>query len=216
MNLPKFDGFAISVSNEELEASKKKPSISLKPGRQTLTILDAEYKGPVQADNSWLRFVLILGTEQSTKSEDGKYKGVTRHSVMVPTKDIKYNGKNGVFFMLQEFMDGLGELLDVETVPKLIPAYFSDFKQLVGLKLDVTLGYKKPYIDYKDGKFFVVDKNGQTIITTGFDSREAAQGQAITDNIDTDKSFIEVLRVHPGPKQRETAKPKKQRASSEW
>jgi hypothetical protein len=136
---------------------------------------------------------------------------------MVPTVNIRYKDKLGVFNMLQGFFDAIGENLTPSTVPQLIPAYFSDAAGLVGLKLKVTLGYKKPYIDYVDGKFFIKKADGSLLNETGFANRESAEGQCFSDNVEIQK-YIEVLRVHPGPKQRED-KPKgkpKAKASADW
>jgi hypothetical protein len=219
-NFPKFGGFNISVTNEEVEASKKTGGPRLTPGEHELEILDVDYKGPVKADETWLRFQVILGLPGTQKNDAGKFKGVIYHSVMVPTKDIRYNDKLGVFNMLQSFFDGLGESLIPTNVGDLIPAYFSDPKQLTGLKLKVTLGYKKPYVDYVDGKFVIKSKDGSlypTSVENSFAARESAEGQAFTDNIELQKC-MDLMRVHTGPKQREE-KPKgksKAKASSDW
>jgi len=219
-NFPKFGGFNISVTNEEVEASKKSSGPRLTPGEHELEILDVDYKGPVKADETWLRFQVILGLPGTQKNDAGKFKGASYHSVMVPTKDIRYNDKLGVFNMLQSFFDGLGEALVPTNVGELIPAYFSDPKQLTGLKLKVTLGYKKPYVDYVDGKFVIKSKDGSlypTSVDNSFAARESAEGQAFTDNIELQK-FMEVMRVHTGPKQKEDSKPKtkKVKASADW
>jgi hypothetical protein len=219
-NFPKFGGFSISVSNEEVEASKKSSGgPRLTPGEHELEILDVEYKAPVQADNTWLRYQVILGLPGTQRGDNGKFKGAIYHSTMVPTKDIRYNDKLGVFNMLQNFFDGLGEALVPSNVGELIPAYFSDPKQLTGLKLKVTLGYKKPYVDYVDGKFVIKNKDGSLYPTSAdnsFATRESAEGQAFTDNIDLQK-FMEVVKVHPGVKAvKEQPKAKKQKASADW
>jgi hypothetical protein len=217
MTFPKFNGFSITVTADDIAASKP---ARLLPGEHELEILDVEYKGPVQADNTWLRYSLTLGAPGSTKGDNGRFKGVVFHSVMIPTVDIKYKDGLGVFNMLQGFFDGLGENLVPSTVPELVPAFFSDPKQLTGLKLKVTLGYKKPYIDLVDGKFVIKNKDGTPFVTSSpnaFANRESAEGQAFTDSIDLQK-YIEVIRVHPGPKQRPEEKPKAKRAktSSDW
>lgn len=214
----KFDGFAIDVTAEEVEASKTKSNgPRLTPGEHDLEVLDAEYKGPVQADNTWLRYSLTVGFPGTQRGDNGKFKGTTFHSVMVPTVNIRYKDKLGVFNMLQSFFDAIGENLTPSSVPQLIPAYFSDPAGLVGLKLKVTLGYKKPYIDYADKQFFIKKPDGTLLVEGGFPNRESAEGQCFTDNIEIQK-YIEVIRVHPGPKQRED-KPKgkaKAKASADW
>jgi hypothetical protein len=217
---PKFGGFSISVSNEEVEASKKSGGPRITPGEHELEILDVEYKAPVAADNTWLRYQVILGLPGTQRGDNGKFKGAIFHNTMVPTIDIRYNDKLGAFNMLQGFFDGIGEALVPSNVGELIPAYFSDPKQLTGLKLKVTLGYKKPYVDYVDGKFVIKNKDGSlypTSVNNSFAARESAEGQAFTDNIDLQK-FMEVTRVHPGPKQRvEQPKGKpKAKASTDW
>lgn len=215
----KFEGFSIDVTAEEVEASKKGSSgPRLTPGEHELEILDAEYKAPVQADNTWLRFSLTLGFPGTKRGDNGKFKGTTFHSVMIPTVNIRYKDGLGVFNMLQGFFDGIGENLTPATVPQLIPAYFSDVKGLVGMKLKVTLGYKKPYIDYVDGKFFLKKPDGSLLLETPFANRESAEGQCYSDAIEIQK-YIEVLRVHPGDKQRDDkpkSKAKKAVAASDW
>lgn len=218
-NFPKFGGFSISVSNEEVEASKKSSGPRLTPGEHELEILDVEYKAPVQADNSWLRYQVVLGLPGSQRGDTGKFKGAIYHSVMVPTKDIRYNDKLGVFNMLQNFFDGIGEQLVPTNVSQLVPAYFSDPKQLTGLKLKVTLGYKKPYIDYVDGKFMIKNKDGSpypTSVENSFANRESAEGQAFTDAIEIQK-FMEVIKTHQGVKVvKEQPKKAKAKASADW
>lgn len=215
----KFEGFAIDVTEAEVTASKAQGP-RLTSGEHELEILDAEYKAPVLADNTWLRFSLTLGLPGTKKADDGKFKGVTFHSVMVPTVNIRYKDKLGVFSMLQGFFDGLGESLTPTTVPTLIPAYFSDVSGLVGLKLKVILGYKKPYIDYVDKSFVIKKPDGSLYPTSTenrYPNRESAEGQAFTDSIEIQR-FIEVIKVIPGEKQRADEKPKaaKRKASAEW
>ena len=214
----KFDGFAIDVTAEEVAASKTFAP-RLAPGEQVVEILDAEYKAPVQADPTWLRFSLTIGAPGTKPAEDGKFKGCTFHNVMIPTVNIRYNNKLGVFNMLQGFFDGLGESLTPTTVPQIIPAYFGDVSVLKGVKLNVVLGYKKPYISYADGKYVIKQADGSlypTSIPNSFPSFQSAEGQCFTDAIDLQK-YIEVLRVLPGEKQRaEKPKAKKAKASAEW
>jgi len=217
---PKFEGFSITVTDAEVEASKKSNGPRLTPGEHELEILDIEYKGPVQADNTWLRYSLVLGLPSTKRGDDGKFKGTVFNSVMIPTKDIRYNDKLGVFNMLQNFFDGIGESLVPSNVKDLVPAYFSDPKQLTGLKIKVTLGYKKPYIDYVDGKFVIKNRDGSLYTTSApnsFSARESAEGQAFTDSIELQK-YMEVLRVHPGERVvKEAPKAKsKAKASADW
>ena len=217
---PKFEGFSITVTAEEVEASKTYGP-RLTPGEHELEILAVSYKGPVAADNTWLRYSLIVGTPDTKAGLDGKFKGVAYHNVMVPTQDIRYKDNLNVFRMLQEFFDGLGELLDPTSVPTLIPQYFSDPKTLTGVKLKVLLGYKKPYVDFVDGKYVIKNKNGSLFNTSqanSFSARESAEGQAFTDAIELQK-FIEILRIQPGVKVIVEAKPKskpKLKASADW
>ena len=166
-NFPRFQGFSITVSNEEVEASKKSGGgPRLTPGEHELEILDVEYKGPVKADNTWLRYSLTLGLPGTQRGENGKFKGTTFYSVMVPTENLRYKEKLGVFNMLQSFFDAIGENLTPSSVPQLIPAYFSDPAGLVGLKIKATLGYKKPYIDYADKQFFIKKPDGCLLYTS--------------------------------------------------
>lgn len=222
MTFPKFEGFSITVTDAEVAASKKTAGPRIVPGDNELEILDVNYKAPVKADPTWLRYELVLGLPGTTRNEKGFYPGAVYYGVMVPTKDIRYNNKLGVFNMLQNFFDGIGEALVASNVGQLVPAYFSDPKQLTGLKLKVTTGYKKHYIDFVDGKYVIKAKDGTPAITSApnsFAARESAEGQAFTDSIDIQK-YQEVLRVHPGAKQRAVEeKPKskpKAKASGDW
>lgn len=232
-NFPKFGGFSISVTNEELAAAKikeeeerAKRNARLTSGEHELEILAADYKGPVKADNSWLNFSLTLHLPGTEAQPDGKFKGAARLNVMVPTKDIRYNDNLFMFTKLQALFDGLGESLVPNNVAELVPAYFSDPKQLTGLKLKVKLGYKADHVEYKDGKFIIADKFGKPLPTSNgvnsFATKEAAIGQAFADNIAvTSNGYdnkLEVLSVLPGPKQRvEQPKGKsKAKASADW
>jgi len=216
---PKFEGFAITVTAEEVEASKKSFGPRLTPGEHELEILAVDYKGPIAADNTWLRYNLTVGFPDTKAGPDGKFKGVMYHNVMVPTQDIRYKEELKVFCILQAFFDGLGESLTPSTVSALIPQYFSDPKTLTGVKLKALLGYKKPYVDYVDGKYVIKNKDGTLFNTSqanSFSARESAEGQAFTDAIELQK-YIEVLRIQPGVKTIVEAKPKsKTKASTDW
>lgn len=211
----KFDGFNIDVTDAEVAASKVQAP-RLTPGEHVLEILATDYKGPVQADQTWLRCSLTLGLPGTVKGDNGKFKGVTFFSVMVPTVNIRYKDKLNVFNMLQAFFDGLGESLTPTTTEELMIKYFADLNTLVGMKLKVTLGFKKPYIDYSEGKFYIKNPDGSLLVDTPFANRESAEGQCFVDTIEIQK-FIEVLRVQPGPKQLDSkSKAKKAKASAEW
>jgi hypothetical protein len=232
-NFPKFEGFSISVTEADLakdraeqEAKQAARFARLTAGEHELQIMAADYKGPVKADNTWLNFTLTLHLPGVEAGPDGKFKGAARLNVMVPTKDIRYNDNLFMFTKLQALFDGLGEALVPSNVAELIPAYFGDPKQLTGLKLKVKLGYKADHIEFKDGKFIIADKFGKPLPTSNgvnsFATKEAAIGQAFTDNIAvTNNGYdnkLEVLSVLPGPKQRvEQPKGKsKAKASADW
>lgn len=229
----KFEGFAIDVTAEEVEASKKKGNNNfLEAGEHELEIVNVEYKGSVAPDPTWLKFDLYLHNPGTEPGDDGKFKGAVKHNVMVPTANIRYKDSLTVFGMLQAFFDGLGENLTPSSVPELIPAYFSDFEKLKGMKLKVKLGYKGNHIAYKDKTYFLADKNGNPLTIPGgvvnsFANKESAEGQAFTSGVIISRTApdgrvfnnkLEVLRVLPGPKQRED-KPKgksKAKASADW
>lgn len=228
----KFNGFKIDVTAEEIEAGKKKGNNNfLEAGEHELEIVNVEYKGVVAADPSWLKFDLYLHNPGTEPGDDGKFKGAVKHNVMVPTENIRYKDSLNVFNMLQAFFDGLGENLTPNTVPEIIPAYFADFEKLKGMKLKVKLGYKGNHIAYKDKVYFLADKAGNPLTISGvvnsFPTRDSAEGQAFTSGIIISKTLpdgrvfnnkLEVLRVLPGPRQRED-KPKgksKAKASADW
>ena len=217
--MSKFDGFKMDVTEQELADSRKSSSPRLTAGDHDLEILAAELKGPVQADQSWLRVGLALGAPGTQPQADGKFKGVIYHNLMIPTESPRYKGELKVFSMLQNFFDGLGENLTPSNTSQILTKYFGHNNSPVGLKLKVKLGYKKPYIDYADGQYFIKNKDGGLLIEGGFATREAAEGQCFTDNIEVQK-YMEVLRVYPGPQQREDAPVKatkpKQKASKDW
>ncbi len=215
----KFDGFKMDVTEQELADARKQPTARLTAGDHELEILAAELKGPVQADPSWVRVGLVLGTPGTKPGADGKFKGVIYHNLMIPTRSSRYKGEIHVFRMLQDFFDGLGENLIPDTSKAILTKYFGEGNSPVGLKIKVKLGYKKPHIDYSEGKYVIKNRDGSLLVEGSFDTREAAEGQCFTDNIEIQR-FMEVLRVYPGPKQREDAasiptKPK-QKASKDW
>lgn len=216
LELPKFGGFKLTVTQADVDkANTRTPA--LEPGEHTLEILDIEYKGTVAADDTWHKFMLTLGRPGTEKSPDGKFKGCVRNTVMVPSVDIHYNNKLGLFNLLVKFFDGIGEHLTVDSLEKLVARYFSDLKTLKGLKLKVVIGYKGNYVKYKDGRYSLVTREGQPLVLSAendFGSRDAAKGQALTDNIEI-QDFIEVVNILPGELQ--LAPPaKKSKAKADW
>ena len=215
-SMPKFN-FAVTVTDKDVQAANasKGGGDWLQAGRQKLEILKVEYKGTVQKDATWLRFSLTIGKPGTKPGDDGKYKGCIFHSVMVPTQDILYQGKLGVFGMLSSFMAGLGVSLSASNTPEVVQKYFANFEGLTGMTLDVDLGFNGVHIVRENDLFYVVDKAKKRVPLSQpneFQSRDAALGQAIVDGFDV-KKYLDVLRVHPGelqePKTAEKPKAKK-------
>lgn len=209
--MPKFN-FAVTVDDKAVAAANAARSGGdwLQAGKQTLEILKVEYKGTVSKDATWLRFSLTIGKPGTKPEADGKFKGCIFHSVMVPTQDIVYQGKLGVFGMLSSFMAGLGVALTASNVPEVVTKYFTDFEGLTGMKLEVDLGYNGVHIVRENDLFHVVDKTKKRVplsTENEFQSRDAALGQAIVDGFDV-KKYLDVLRVHPGALQEPVSKTK--------
>ena len=222
MTFPKFNQFAITATEADVAASKvKKQFDGLTPGDHELEVLAIKPPTPTQSNPDWFRFQIQIGKPGSTLNDKGNYKGAIFHSVMVPTKDLSFNGKNGPTFfpftMLSDFLIGFGIELNTTNAASVIPEVFAENNPLVGRKLKVKLGYKNNFIDYRAGKYVLCDKNGQPLITSApneFANRESAEGQSITDNFELSK-FMEVLSVYPGEKPAATPA-KKKRASADW
>lgn len=225
ITMPRFDGFQITVTDADIEASKTKKSefTGLTPGEHELEVLAIKLQGPVQSNPSWFRFQFQLGKPGSTEKNDkGNFKGAIFNSVMIPTKDLTFTGKSGkpelfVFNMLADFLIGFGVELNKNNAPQVISENFSEPYVLLGRKIKVLLGHKNNYIDYRNGKYVLCDKGGNPLITSApneFANRASAEGQAITDNFELSK-YLEVLRVFPGEKPA-PAPAKKSRAKADW
>lgn len=207
--MPSFN-FAVTVDDKAVAAANASRAGGdwLQAGKQTLEILKVEYKGTVAKDATWMRFSLTLGKPGTKPEADGKFKGCIFHSVMVPTQDIVYQGKLGVFGMLTSFFAGLGVSLAASNVAEVITKYFANFEGLTGMKLEVDLGYNGVHIIRENDLFYVVDKAKKRVplqTENSFQSRDAAFGQATVDGFEV-KKYLEVLRVHPGDLQEPAVK----------
>lgn len=230
---PKFSGFNITATDADVEAAKVKKFDGLTPGEHELEVLDIKLVGPTQSNPDWFRFQFQLGKPGSTELNDnGNFKGAIHHSVMIPTKDVYFVGKSGkpelfVFNMLSDFLIGFGIELKTSNVQQVISENFNETMPLKGRKLKAVIGYKSNYIDYRDGKYVLCDKDGKPCITSApneFANRASAEGQAITDGIEYGSMGkdgnrygpkLEVFNVFPGEKPA-AAPVKKSRAKAEW
>lgn len=213
--MPKFN-FAVTVDDKAVKEAEEKRLNGdwLRAGRQTLTILKAEYKGTVEKDPTWLKFSLTIGKADTKPEADGKFKGCIFHNLMVPTQDIVYDGKLQVFGMLSSFMAGFGVALTASNIAEVATKYFSDFQGLVGLTLDVNLDYDGVHVVKENDLFYVVGKDKKRVplsCNNEFMSKDAALGQAIVDGFGGPKGYgikkyLDVVRVHPGPLQEPKSK----------
>lgn len=178
------------------ESSLTKPR-GFEAGLHDVTIDSVEEKGAMKNDDSWFMYrVVYKGTGNRTISD----------LICVPTQDILYNGKPGLFQKVQRwFKQVLNETLTADNVGTVLTKYLKDPKKLVGLNLKAKVGYNGWHAGYVSKDVFnLVNKKGEALgdeegVALKFSSRNAAKEHAveagILDSFNPFKDFPEVLLV---------------------
>lgn len=202
---PSFELMQVDLTEEDfqeqLTAVRDASAKFFKPGIYDLVIKTAEWHNPNQHDPSWYGLKLTLGDNTSNRT--------IRQFISVPTKSVRYNKpgiKNplGLFMMFREFVEGMGVSCQVDDVPGVLKNLFSDIQEgLVGNAVNVTIGYKAPYIEnIAPGQFKVFEKDGREY---KFDTEEAPifadRSAAIAEvqikyGLDLSKTYPEILKFN--------------------
>lgn len=158
--LPTFD---LSTDLTDEDIAKASERVEIKHGEQDLEILAVEYKGAPQKDPTWARFSVVLGAPGTEKNAEGKFKGVVYHSVMTPTRSIKYGPDQGLFsfLSLQGFLASLGVMLSTTNLKVIGEIFANGGSALVGKKLRGVVGYEGAYIKRNGDVYQYVDKSGK-------------------------------------------------------
>jgi hypothetical protein len=164
MDMPKFNFSNLDVKSEkELETLRKSEqdaqSRFFAPGNYSLKVVAAELHknkdtGAITcSDPTWFNVKLTLADANDRRKD---------LYLQVPTSTVSYQTRKGpstfMFTKFQEVMAGLGVTVLVENLGTVVPKYFGDLTSLVGLDVNVDIGY-----DRKDTFAEKLD-NGQWII----------------------------------------------------
>lgn len=191
----KFAGFSAEGSDsvttpDTLVAKVKREPRFFSEGLHTVKIVSVDEKGPVSTDNSWERlWVKVEGTgERST------YTGIS-----FPTESLMFKGEPNSY-MAQQFLalvKALGYSTSPSELPGVMAKLFSDTSKLVGLELQVQVGYKGNHLVLQDKKLHVVQKYGnRPVLKDGqpavFSEREEAYEWAASSKLEIQK-FPEIV-----------------------
>lgn len=192
----------INFDDESLQAelSKKGGNYFDSPGNFDLVISAADYHAnkvtgetTCKGDSSWYNVKLTLA------SADGK---TVDHWLQIPTDSIEFGEKKTLmmFRKFQEFLIGLGEVVTIAKLQSLLTKYFVDMKKLVGLKINVDLGYEGPYVEKapESDEYRLIVK-GHPMKDDGVEVRLPDRSSAIqyAKSQGIEPSFLRVLKFTP-------------------
>jgi hypothetical protein len=194
-----FQFVDLGITEEEFQVQEAKMGTFepkfFDPGNYDLKILSATLEGMDQKDPTWARVTVEIGEVGGRK---------IKHFLKVPTRSVKYDGgKQPLFFFKQfrEFMAGIGEvvLCDEKSLGKLLPKYFKNLEKLVGLPVNIDIGYRGAYIKYlaKD-EWALCKRNGDTIVPQTFPNRDEAEIEAIKLGLKIEK-YVNVIKFNECP-----------------
>jgi hypothetical protein len=195
----KFSGFNASgsdeVTNPEASVAKiKKEPKFFSVGLHTVKIASVDEKGEVASDSSWERLWLRL---------EGTGEKSTFTGVAFPTESLLFKGEANSYpaQLFLQFVQALGYSTTPSALPGVMAKLFSDTSKLVGLELQVQVGYKKSHIVVQDKKLHIMQKYGnKPVLKDGqpavFNEREEAHQWAESVKLDLQK-FPEVVAFIP-------------------
>lgn len=210
IELPSFN-FTAPVTVSDEEAAKTLNADQITPYTEVvLEVLKCEWRGVSEKDNTWGNFQLFLGLpgtildgENKGKTSDGKgYAQVIRHFLTVPlTSKNLYNEETAprMAQRLVKFLHAAGHPeVSIGSYGDVVTKRFTKFSEWKGQQFNCFVGYQKEHIGRdENGKFFIADKKGRPykdVPNNSFLQREQAEGAAIKYGIDTDKSFLNIIR----------------------
>lgn len=193
--LPKFD-FG-SVSQQDLDTIKSETTAGriskyFDPGSYDVVIKSAEYHVNRPSDPTWMTLMVTY---------EGAGGRTIREAVLIPTKSVTYRGGSNKatdvpFKKLKNLVEALGggDLGSLENMTAIITQLFADPSKLVGLNVNIVVGYEGNNIRY-EGKnngttvFSICDKAGVKLLQAGgkepilFNSRDEAKAYAADNGI---------------------------------
>lgn len=213
IELPSFN-FTAPVTVSDAEAAKSLNADQITPYTEvTLEVLKCEWRGVSEKDSTWGNFQLFMGlpgtildAENKGKTSDGKgFAQVIRHFLTVPlTSKNLYNEETAprMAQRLVKFLNAAGYPdVSIGAYGDVVAKRFTKFSEWKGQQFNCFVGYTKEHIGKdENGKFFIADKKGKPykgVPNNSFLQREAAEGAAIKYEIDTDKSFLNIIRFSP-------------------
>lgn len=193
--MPKFNFKDLGVTDEELQAAKTKNSKFFEPGTFDAKVVLVEWSKQNENDPTWYSLKVTL------QRDDRQIRTV----VMVPTEHARFE-KAGIkqplflFTKFQDFLASLGEKCAVDDIKTVVPKLFKKVEGLVGREVNITTGYRGPYIAYAGTKQYkIVEKDGRDFKGEGmvdspvFQDRDSAIAEAATFGLDLSKTYVEVL-----------------------
>lgn len=156
-----------------------------------------------KGDDTWFNVVMTLR---------GAGDKEIKHWIQVPTSKIKFGEKDtlAVYKKFQQFLFALGEEVTLNALGELVQKYFSDpGAGLVGVKVNVDLGYEGPYIGrLPDSEDFAIMVGNKPVSEDGkplrFPDKQSAAQVAKGRGIQT--SFVKITKFTAG---KTAAKPAK-------
>jgi len=195
----KFSGFNASGSDEVTNPEASVAKIKKEPkffavGIHTVKIASVDEKGEVASDSAWERLWLKL---------EGTGEKSTFTGVAFPTESLLFKGEANSYpaQLFLQFVQALGYSTTPSALPGVMAKLFSDTSKLVGLELQVQVGYKKSHIVVQDKKLHIMQKYGnKPVLKDGqpavFNEREEAHSWAESVKLDLQK-FPEVVAFIP-------------------
>ncbi len=217
VQVPSFNLGKTKLSNDEFNAAvaEKSGGKGFEPGNYTLKVTDVQYHANkdtgaiTAADPTWINVAVTL------TGADGRTK---KQFVLVPTSSIQYVTKEGkkttfLFRQLKDFMAGLGIYLDSGNYATVLPQVFGSqegMNSLVGLDINLDIGYKGPYAAFVEKGKYNIMINGEAYAEGGevknFPDRDSAVAFAAATLQKTLAKFPEILKFHPS-KERKLEQP---------
>lgn len=209
--LPVFN-FTAPVTVSDADAAVSLNADQITPYTEVvLECLKIEWRGTSEKDNTWGSFQMFFGlpgtvldAEGKGKTADGKFAPVIRHFLTVPlTSKNLYNEETAprMADRLVKFLQAAGETnVSIGNYGDAVTRRFSGtgMASWKGFQANCFVGYSKEHIAKDGGKFFIADKKGKPfkgLTNNSFLQREQAEGAAIKYGIDTDKSFLNIIRI---------------------
>lgn len=196
MEIPKFN-FKSQFSEDDIKKTETaKVSKVYAPGTYELIIINAEYKGPMKGDPTWINLELTLGGADSRSIR--YFLGVPTASPLYNKEGLKPEHKLFMFHKFRDFLRGIGEDPAVGKLGKILDKLFKDPIALNGVEVKVDIGYNKPHLRMNpETKEFVMmnAKGTEALSEQTFKDRDSAIAHGIENGVVL-QLFPEILKFH--------------------